>query len=30
MNNNRGEYLDAWNKSAAKFTDKHAPSGKAK
>ena len=30
MNNNRGEYLDAWNKSAAKFTDKHVPSGKAK
>ena len=30
MNNNRGEYLDAWNKSVAKFTDKHVPSGKAK
>lgn len=30
MNKDRGTYLDAWNKSVAKFTDKHVPSGKAK
>jgi hypothetical protein len=30
MNKERGEYLEAWNKSVAKFTDKHVPSGKAK
>ncbi len=30
LNSNRSERLDEWNKSVAKFTDKHVPKGKAK
>lgn len=30
MNKERSIYLEAWNKSVAKFTDKHVPSGKVK
>lgn len=30
LNKERASYLEAWNKSVAKFTDKHVPTGKAK